>query len=29
MNIEMAYSENNKTFNECMLNILKRKYKSG
>lgn len=25
MNIEMTYSENNKSFNECMLNILKGK----
>ncbi len=29
MNIEMKYSENNKIFNECMLNILKQKYKKG
>jgi len=29
MNIEMTYSENNKSFNECMLNILKQKYKKG
>lgn len=26
--IEMEYSENNKTFNECIKNILKRKVKS-
>lgn len=25
MNIEMQYSKNNKTFNECMVNILKQK----
>ena len=25
MNIEMTYSENSKTFNECILNILKIK----
>lgn len=29
MNIEMTYSENNKTFNECMLNILNKKNKTG
>lgn len=29
MNIEMTYSENNKTFNECMLNILNKKNKNG
>jgi len=29
MNIEMTYSKNNKIFNECMLNILKQKYKKG
>ena len=27
--VEMEYSDNNKTFNECMLNILKGKYKKG
>ena len=27
MCVEMAYSENNKSFNECMLNILKQKIK--
>ena len=25
--VEMKYSENDKTFNECMLNILKQKIK--
>lgn len=25
--IEMEYSDNNKTFKDCMLNILKEKYK--
>ncbi len=25
MNIEMTYSKSNKTFGECMLNILKQK----
>ena len=25
MNIEMTYSKNNKTFNECMVNIFKGK----
>ena len=25
--VEIKYSENDKTFNECMLNILKRKIK--
>lgn len=29
MCVEMAYSENNKSFNECMLNILKQKVKIG
>lgn len=29
INVEMEYSDNNKTFNECMLNILKQKYKKG
>ena len=29
INIKMTYSENNKSFNECMLNILKQKYKMG
>ncbi len=29
MNIEMTYSKNNKTFNECMLNILNKKNKTG
>ena len=27
--IEMSYSENNKSFNECILNILKQKVKIG
>lgn len=27
--VEMEYSDNNKTFNECMANILKQKYKKG
>lgn len=27
MNIEMTYSKNNKTFNECMLNILNKRTK--
>ena len=27
MCVEMSYSENNKSFNECMLNILKAKMK--
>lgn len=27
--VEMEYSDNKKTFNECMLNILKQKYKKG
>lgn len=27
--VEMEYSDNSKTFNECMLNILKQKYKKG
>lgn len=25
--VEMKYSDNNKTFNECMLNILRKKNK--
>lgn len=29
MFVEMEYSENNKSFNECMLNILKQKVKEG
>lgn len=29
MIVEIEYSDNNKTFNECMLNILKQKYKKG
>lgn len=29
MFVEMTYSENNKSFNECMLNILKQKVKMG
>lgn len=29
MIVEMEYSDNNTTFNECMLNILKQKYKKG
>ena len=29
MNIEMTYSKSNKTFEECMLNILKQKNKMG
>lgn len=29
MCVEMSYSENNKSFNECMLNILKQKVKIG
>jgi len=29
MAVEMEYSDTNKTFNKCMLNILKRKYKKG
>lgn len=27
MNVRIEYSDNNKTFNECMQNILKRKRK--
>ena len=27
MNVDMIYSKNNKSFNECMLNILKLKTK--
>lgn len=27
MIVEIAYSENNKNFNECMINILKQKSK--
>ncbi len=27
MCVEMVYSENNKSFNECMLNIFKQKLK--
>lgn len=29
MIVEMTYIDNNKTFNECMLNILKQKTKRG
>lgn len=29
MCVEMAYNENQKSFNECMLNILKQKAKMG
>ena len=29
MTVEMEYSDTNKTFNKCMLNILKQKYKMG
>ncbi len=29
MSVEMDYSENHKSFNECMLNILKQKVKEG
>lgn len=29
MCVDMSYSENNKSFNECMLNILKQKVKEG
>lgn len=29
MNIEITYSNNNKTFNECMVNILNKKNKTG
>ena len=29
MCVDMTYSQNNKSFNECMLNILKRKIKKG
>ena len=29
MNIEMIYSKSNKTFEECMLNVLKQKYRKG
>ncbi|MBQ3413992.1 MAG: hypothetical protein IJH39_01295 [Clostridia bacterium] len=29
MLVEMAYSDNNKSFNKCMLNILKQKVKQG
>lgn len=29
MCVEMAYNENKKSFNECMLNILKQKVKTG
>ena len=29
MTVEMVYSDTNKTFNKCMLNILKQKYKMG
>lgn len=28
-NVEMEYSDRNKTFDKCMLNILKQKYKKG
>ena len=27
--VEMEYSDTNKTFNKCILNILKQKYKMG
>ena len=27
--VEMKYSKNNKSFNECILNILKQKLKNG
>lgn len=26
--VEIGYSDNNKTFNQCMLNILEQKYKN-
>ena len=29
MCVDMEYSKNNKSFNECMLNILKQKVKNG
>ena len=29
MNVEMVYSKNQKSVNECMLNILKQKVKEG
>lgn len=29
MTVEMEYSDTNKTFDECMVNILKQKYKKG
>ena len=29
MCVEMVYSENNKSFNECMLNVLNQKNKNG
>lgn len=29
MNIEMTYSKDDKTFNECMVNILNQKNKTG
>lgn len=29
MCVDMMYSQNNKSFNECMLNILKQKIKKG
>ena len=29
LNVEMNYSKNNKKIDECILNILKQKYKKG
>ena len=29
INVEMIYDKSNKKIDECMLNILKQKYKSG
>lgn len=29
LNVEMIYDKSNKKIDECMLNILKQKYKSG
>lgn len=29
LTVEIIYSENNKTFNECILNILRQKNKMG